>query len=256
MNKVNYFQSVFLMFTLSSCFNAIQTEKQITGNWKNKTDYLSINDSVIITSRFREFKKFNRSGDTLITDQYKIYGSKMSDDSLVFTLIKNNLQPEYFRMKSLMTFESEPLDRIVFSSMGCYGECPIFNLELNNSGECFFQGIEFTDSIGDYTSQDNRHIFTLLGDKIKTVDLRSLDTLYSFRGADAPFVSLNIFVEGKLYSMSVYGNRVEPRELRMVIDCILDIYKDIKWVKTNKHHLYTSSKPLPIEPVVKIPNEP
>lgn len=242
---MKYKKFIFLSILIFvSCSSRDNGELGVDGDWINKEDYVSINDSIVsVDNVSHRVDFFKWRGDTIVTDDYKMCIRKMSQDSAIAVLIgRDSLYKEY-RLKSLKDVSELKVDKIVFSSLGCYGECPVFNFEIDRSGKVFFQGIDFTGNLGNYETMESNSVFELLQDKVKKVNLDSLDTLYSIHGADALSVAIDIFANGRKYSTNVYGNYNEPRELRMLVDYLLSAHRFIRWRRTGEQHIYSTVRP-------------
>lgn len=122
---------------------------------------------------------------------------------------------------------------ISFGSSGCFGTCPSFDLEINESGDVLYDGYYFVEKEGKYKAKKDDVFYSILKDKLTYVDFKNLNKSYEAGWTDDQTVGLVVETTDKLYSVSVYGTDKEPAPLRAVFGYVFSNYNKLKFIKTN-----------------------
>lgn len=125
-------------------------------------------------------------------------------------------------VKNRLTF-----DVLSFSTGGCYGTCPVMSLEIDSSGNFLFCGIAHVDTIGLFRGKLSTSDLASIRQKINALELDSLREKYQ-----APWTcdqTRNIIIKSgcKTYSISAYGFRSGPHELRLLFHKLMEVYRNV-----------------------------
>lgn len=115
--------------------------------------------------------------------------------------------------------------KIRFSSSGCYGSCPRLKLTVDDSRTIKFYGLGFTSIEGPYSGKISKREYDLILKQINQIDLDSLKTAYSASWTDDQTRSLTIETSDSTIKTYAYGTYLEPIELTILLDNLIDLYK-------------------------------
>lgn len=119
------------------------------------------------------------------------------------------------------------ISRIVFSSLGCFGSCPVMKVDIQENGSFHFQGEHYTDKIGFYQAVDQQAAFEQLQDILRGFDLDTLKKSYAVSRTDQEAYLLRIYYDNKVISTQVYGHGPEPPQITELIASLEKLYKSI-----------------------------
>ncbi|MBE0573236.1 MAG: hypothetical protein IH618_16965 [Ignavibacteriaceae bacterium] len=111
-------------------------------------------------------------------------------------LIKKMKYVVYFIILFQLTLlgqSSLEFDKIVFSSEGCYGNCPIFDLEINRDGTFFYRGRKDSKIFGDYKGSFDKNIFGTICNLnfVKDIDTIKTEIVYNEYEIDGYLTSIS-----------------------------------------------------------------
>lgn len=135
--------------------------------------------------------------------------------------------------------EKHNIEKIEYSTSGCYGSCPVFKLEINNDKSAIFiaQHFNFDDDIDNYPDKEegkfktiiSREKFNELNEIINYVDFVNLKNSYSVNWTDDQSSTLKItYDNGKTKTIGDYG-LIGTYGLKRVYEMLFDIRKNQKW---------------------------
>lgn len=130
----------------------------------------------------------------------------------------------YLLVISCKTKESIPdvsPDLIEFSLKkgGCYGNCPIYNLEIYGGGEALFFGERNTEKLGKYSKNIGELEYNALRERAAKLDIWEFKDSYESNIPDLPLVVIGLRDKKGMKTMS--GKEDRPEEL-MKIQAILE----------------------------------
>ncbi len=122
---------------------------------------------------------------------------------------------------------------VSFRTIGCHGECPVFNLEISKEGKMNFEGICFTNYIGkssDIISRKKRkRIFELLN----YIEPMRLKRNYTVPWSDdSEMLTTIVFKDGSSRTIDDYG-MVGTFGLMSLYDKVIAIAAETDWKKSN-----------------------
>jgi hypothetical protein len=123
--------------------------------------------------------------------------------------------------------QPQHISRIVFSSLGCFGSCPVMKVDIQENGSFHFQGEHYTDKIGFYQAANQQAAFAQLQDKLLALDLDTLKKNYTVSRTDQEEYMLKIYYNNKITATHVYGHGPEPRQIAELIASLEKLYKSI-----------------------------
>lgn len=187
------------------------------GTCNNRTGYLKRTDSTSIYLGNRT--KYRITNDSLYLldpgsgqwQSHKII--KLTPDSLQFYLWDRLATFKRYKSK---TYRTPDFDKIILATSGCYGNCQIVSIIINNDGRTIFnQSIYNTEKktfLGrPSTAIISKENFKQLKDNFRETDFDSLKTRYAAGWTDDETISTTFVKNGKIFkTVSDYG-RQAPR---------------------------------------------
>jgi hypothetical protein len=155
-------------------------------------------------------------------ENYKIV--KLTRDSLQF--IEDD-RLATFKHCDIKQHFNLSFDKIILSTSGCYGSCPIMSIILNNDGSVFFRGIKYTNKKGIFTGTITKEDFNLLQRGFLTTNIDSLKNKYVAGWTDDETISTNFVKDGKIYkTIDDYG-RTAPFQFTWAYNQVRYLYQKI-----------------------------
>jgi hypothetical protein len=267
MNRLFYFflLSLFLS-SCSGDSKRLENEKNIIGDWVrtdredatgemgSRFDDLSANGFSFYPGHIYDNKAGFFRYSTLINDEFEnqIYlgsGSKfrMSSDSLFLFRPDNNrwhsykiweLTPNLLKFganNATSTFvriikpavKAPDFDKIILSTSGCFGSCPMSSIIINSNGTVIFDGLSFTTLKGLYSGTIPRTKYDQLQNNFKKMNFDSLDNEYTSGITDNQTICTTFVKNGKIYkSVSDYA-QMAPLVFRFAYVPLENLYQQI-----------------------------
>ncbi|WP_394346639.1 DUF6438 domain-containing protein [Flavobacterium zhairuonense] len=188
---------------------------------ENKSGYFKTNDA-----REREDRKIYFLGTKtkykIESDSLKIFDlvTKTWENQKIHSIIGDTLTIEesdsIFSKYARTTYKINPnenYDRIIVSSSGCYGSCPIANISIDHNGNIIFHGQHYNTQNGLFKSKISKNEFQKIQNSFKKANIMNLKDNYAGRWTDDEEVTITFIKNNKIVkSISDYG-RVSPTEL-------------------------------------------
>lgn len=208
------FGLVILMF--SCCQNR---HHDLQGDWYLDKIILSFNDSLCLHPfNYGDYYKYQLHNDTLIIpfknnsenniDFYKYLIVKTSDSIInlkginpaIIQLDENgNEIPDWvWSYKRIKPKNNEQIKKIIYSSSGCFGRCPVLSIEISDDLKVKFNGYSYTKIKGYNEGLINIDLFEFLEQKFNNLLIDSIRTQYMEPATDLQYNALVVyFGEGK-----------------------------------------------------------
>ncbi len=108
------------------------------------------------------------------------------------------------QMKMYGIVEKEYNDSIVISieRTACLGSCPTYKLQVNSSGEAYFNGMNFVDRIGEYRAMVSPDELQAIFKRCDELEYFKLDNVYWAPMTDVPSTYTSIVKGGKRKSVT------------------------------------------------------
>ena len=143
-----------------------------------------------------------------ISNQFTMYDSIIdirNEKALLFSLLDFNLPADSYVIKTdtlivksgeLLIYQNQliktkPIENIEFKTSSCYGTCPVFEIEINKDGSTRYNGIAYTNFIGEKTKTLNSNELIDLIDLIEYSNIYDLKDYYSVNWTDMQTATLN-----------------------------------------------------------------
>ncbi len=98
------------------------------------------------------------------------------------------------------------ITRIEFKTSGCFGSCPVYELDISKNGEATYNGIDFVDKKGEYKLQIDKKDWNYLESFVKSIDLEKLKDEYEVNWTDDQTSYLTVYSNnGTKKSIKDYG---------------------------------------------------
>lgn len=166
--------------------------------------------------------------DTLVLIPEKYYpkplGGNQPDDTLYFTRITKKT-------------DQLPI-RVSFRGGGCFGTCPVMDLEINADRSVSFVGRHYVEHTGTFTGKINEREWAELCNKIQYIDFSKWKERYGGSCCDAETTNLVIEFKGKIYKTHMYSDDGQPEELKALMNYISENYRSIPLKKRNRVNLH------------------
>lgn len=194
-------------------------EKQILGDWnlaridddlqeEKDLEYVFRNDGFIFKDsgnliEKRGFHDFNYKysclekatlykGDStkyeIVNDHLKIFNLsyKTWDNYRIVSITSDSLVLEKEKGTNFIYYKShykidadENYDRIIVSSSGCHGSCPMLNIEINKNGNVIYYGEYYNTKNGFYTLSISNKKYQNIEESFKKANIKNLKNFYS-----------------------------------------------------------------------------
>ncbi|RKS25234.1 hypothetical protein CLV94_0264 [Flavobacterium endophyticum] len=149
------------------------------------------------------FKKYKIEGNQLFTKNLKtkkwqeFWKIKHIKNDTLFIINEGKSIGKLKRLKYKIE-EKNDFDKIVYSSLGCYGTCPIIDISLDRSGNINFQGNRFVDEIGFYKGKLDKKTTAFIFRKFEKADITNLEDNYSDAVTDSQTITTTFIKNGKI----------------------------------------------------------
>jgi hypothetical protein len=107
----------------------------------------------------------------------------------------------------------QQFDQIVYSSSGCYGECPILDFSLERNGQFLFQGEGYTESLGFFKGKLTSNQTNFIFNKFRKADILNIDKDYSVGHTDDQSITTTYIINGKIVKTIHDYGMAGPSEL-------------------------------------------
>lgn len=122
-----------------------------------------------------------------------------------------NKDYEIYTKVNYKTNPDETYDRIILSSSGCYGTCPIMSLSISRDGDLYYYGYDYTTKDGLFKSKISSEIYNDFEEKFKRADLQNMQNEYYANWTDDEAISVSFIKDNKIVkSIWDYGNQSPP----------------------------------------------
>jgi len=240
--------------------------QSLQGDWVNDKFTFCFWDSLgDYNNAFRDFQKFNLKNDTLWVDVEKTPENllfkiqKINQDSLILLPldvfskgeINADTSVKFIALRKLKNqwANNEEIAKMSYSTNGCYGVCPKFDLEINANGKTYFQANGYNEqSEGNYEAILDSTLIQLIFNKIKQVKQSNLHNKYPLMRLHIQPTNIIIILKNKQKIKSeIIMDEFESKELFVFFKYLFALEKVIKWKKTDTIHFYeTAFLPPPI----------
>ncbi len=153
----------------------------------------------------------------------KIYS--ITDDTLTFQAEKGILI-KYTKIKNKPKAKVK-VERIIVSSSGCYGTCPISDVSIDESGNVIFFGDQYNSKNGFFTSNITTAEYEELTKDLRFIDIMELKPYYQANRTDDETVYITFISDNKiLKSVTDYGAK-SPHQLVWTYTPIRYLYQKL-----------------------------
>lgn len=110
---------------------------------------------------------------------------------------------------------------------GCFGKCPTFKVDIDQSGEATFHGMRFVEKLGVWKGQLDEDKLQALWKNCSAQQLDTCMTRYPSDIMDAPKFTLNVGRRDSIQGIT--GDFSMPKQILATIDFIDTICQQIDW---------------------------
>lgn len=206
------------------------------GEVENKLGYFDISqkDENGRTKRnfLGSFTKFKIKNDSLET--YDLVNKKWTNIK-IFKLTKDSLILEYldktkekFTKQNYKNDSQSSFDKVIVSTSGCYGTCPVNDIMISKTGEIEYYGEMYVNKKGYYKSKISQESFIKIENNFRKANFINLKDKYTANHTDDMEITTTFIKNGKiLKSISDYGSE-SPTEMQWATLPIIYINQKIK----------------------------
>ena len=167
-----------------------------------------------------------RNLETNVWDKFKvIYVTKDTlkiqnkNDILKFSKLKTKINPK------------ETYDKIIISSSGCYGSCPVSSILISRDGNVLYFGEEYNTINGLFSSKIDVKTFEKIENNFKKSNIQNLETNYSANWTDDNTIDVTFIKDGKIEkTISDYGHK-SPNDFMLAYQNAQYLYQKLKLKK-------------------------
>lgn len=143
--------------------------------------------------------------------------------------ISDKIFAKYIRLKYKIN-SNENYDKIIISSSGCYGSCPISNISIDHSGNIFYYGQRFNSKNGFFKSNITKDEYQTIETNFRKADIKKLEDHYKSGWTDDETVTMTFIKNNRIVkSISDYGGR-SPSMLIWAYTPVRYLYQQIRLV--------------------------
>jgi hypothetical protein len=129
---------------------------------------------------------------------------------------------------------SDTFDKVIVSSTGCYGRCPVTDIEINKNGEIIYNGGSFSSIKGNYKSKINHSQFLKINLSFLKSNWANLENEYIARWTDDETVYVTFIKDDRIIkTIEDYGAK-SPTEFIWAYTPIRFLQQSIKLEKNIK----------------------
>src|SRR5690606_25915270 len=120
---------------------------------------------------------------------------KVANDTIFFESDDGKFYLKRFHFDSA---KKDDFDKIIYSSTGCYGTCPIYNISIDSEGNVLFYGEEYTNPIGIYHSKATTNQTEFIFGKFRNANPIKLEDKYYETVTDMATYTTTFVKDGKV----------------------------------------------------------
>lgn len=145
------------------------------------------------------------------------------------TKISDSLFAKYARTKYKID-KNENYDKIIVSSSGCYGSCPVSNISIDNNGNIFFYGQHYNTQNGFFKSKITKNEYQKIQNSFKKADIKNLKDNYEGSWTDDETITITFIKNNKIVkSIRDYGEQ-SPAALIWAYTPVRYLYQQVKLI--------------------------
>jgi hypothetical protein len=273
----NLFLMTIIFIVAFSCEKSIINKEDLQGSWKLEIleEAKSENENFVDIDDFFSYRMgMAFSGDSLDFfngfyeldsnkklkyvgnfTNYKIKKNKLyidkaffKNEKMVWNITKATTDTIFFESEDgkfylkklhLDSEKKDEFDKIIYSSTGCYGTCPIFNISIDNQGNVTFYGEGYTNPIGIYQSKAGSTQTQFIFEKFRNANPKNLEDKYFEYVTDMATYTTTFVKNGKIVkTIFDYGYSDDvPNELMWAYVPLRNLNQSLHFNKINNRHL-------------------
>lgn len=160
-------------------------------------------------------------------DSYKIVSIKF--DTL--KIINSEGKIDKFHKLNYKLDNSKSFDKIIVSSTGCYGSCPVTDIEIDKNGDVIYKGGYYSSIKGDYKSKISKELFSKINLSFLKSNWTSLENEYISNWTDDETVYVTFVKNGRIIKTIKDYGRKAPTEFIWAYTPLRFLQQNIKLEK-------------------------
>lgn len=204
-----------------SCENKLGYYKRIEGNEREERKIIYLGNKTKYKIEYDSLKIFNLLDNSW--QSQKIFS--ITNDTLTIQT-SDSLFAKYVRIKYQLK-PNETYDKIIVSSSGCYGACPILDISIDKNGNVIYLGKRYNTQNGFFTSKISKVEYQNIETNFKKAEIKNLKDSYQANRTDDETVTITFVKNDKIVkSITDYG-RQAPAELIWAYSPVRFLYQQI-----------------------------
>ena len=137
----------------------------------------------------------------------------------------------YFKRKKYEIKCKDDFDKIVISSTGCYGTCPIGDILIDKQGTFVFDGIKYNTVEGLNTAKMNSNKFSIILASFQKANWKNLKDYYHANFTDSETVTVSFIKKSKIVKTICDYGYESPLEFRWAYGPLREMYQRLELEK-------------------------
>lgn len=110
----------------------------------------------------------------------------------------------------------------------CFGRCPIYKMQVYDSGYSTYEGERFVDNVGSFYAKVSMEKLELIKQRAIEIGYFDLQDKYPSQIADFPSVTTSVKIDGR--RKEVYNKQNAPKRLNEFQSFADSVFADVKWI--------------------------
>lgn len=125
-------------------------------------------------------------------------------------------------------------DKVILSSSGCFGSCPVLKIVIEANGKAAFLGENYTTRNGYFRATISKEKFEDIAHHFKKVDLRTFPNDFDSYDSDGNTILIQFWRRNKcVKTVRDYG-RISPSPFVCAYTRLINLYQELEWTKIDK----------------------
>jgi hypothetical protein len=199
--------------------------------WKanGKAEIIPLDGGIFIVYRYSLASVAKKDAETLLTIRLVMAPGMPEQDIYVEkTLV--------YKFGGFLEYNAKPddlkVEKILFSTSGCYGTCPVFDMEIDKDGKAAYNAKHYNDlQDGKFSGTIGSPVYAKIVQNINYIGLQDLKPEYSVPWTDDQTATLTItYNGGKKKTISDYG-MIGTFGLKLLYGQLSDLRGTVDWTK-------------------------
>ena len=156
---------------------------------------------------------------------------KITNDSLI--LLYEDKFPVKFIKRHYKIDPETSFDKIIVSTYGCYGTCPISDIIISKTGDVVFYERKYTTATGAFKSRIKKEDFAKIEKNFKKAEYQNLENSYSNNASDLMAISVTFIKDDKIIKSIIDYGAASPTEFKRALYPLVYLEQKLKLEKVD-----------------------